>query len=248
MRFGLFSRQARHRHRGAGHQPARRRCADDKDSYDFGRGAGFYLDATQEPWRKHYRMYSYLTQELPWLVASNLPSTPRGSASSAIPWAGMRAHAGAEEPAALQVGFLLLHPSRRRCAPWGEKALANYLGDDRTTWRNYDTTALIESRGWKGPPPLVDQGTKDRSSPTQLKAGTAARSLHEGRRGARPAPARGLRPQLFIARMSSRNTCASTRSTWPRQPAAAGACSSRFRQFPRKRGPWIRFGFPLSRE
>ncbi|MCB1891199.1 MAG: S-formylglutathione hydrolase, partial [Rhodocyclaceae bacterium] len=58
--------------------------------------------------------------------------------------------------------------SPMRC-PWGEKALAGYLGDDRTTWRNYDTTALIESRGWKGPPLLVDQGTKDQFLDTQLK-------------------------------------------------------------------------------
>jgi len=49
---------------------------DDKDSYDFGQGAGFYVDATQEPWRKHFRMYSYLTEELPWLVASNFAVDP----------------------------------------------------------------------------------------------------------------------------------------------------------------------------
>ena len=58
--------------------------------------------------------------------------------------------------------------SPMRC-PWGEKALSGYLGQDRTTWREYDTTALLETRGWKGPPLLVDQGTKDQFLETQLK-------------------------------------------------------------------------------
>lgn len=143
---------------------------DDKDSYDFGKGAGFYVDATQEPWRKNYRMYSYLTDELPWLVASNFPVDPAR--------AGLFGHSMGGHGA---LTLALKNPQRfksvsafapisspMRC-PWGEKALAGYLGEDRNAWRQYDATALIESRGWPGPTLLVDQGTKDQFLDTQLK-------------------------------------------------------------------------------
>ncbi len=131
---------------------------DDRDSYDFGQGAGFYVDATQEPWRKHFRMYSYLTEELPWLVASNFAVDPAR--------AGIFGHSMGGHGALV---LALRNPQRYKSAsafapiaspmrcPWGEKALAGYLGEDRNAWRQYDATALI------------DQGTKDQFLDTQLK-------------------------------------------------------------------------------
>jgi len=140
------------------------------DSYDFGNGAGFYVDATQAPWSQNFHMYSYISQELPSLVNANFSVDP---ARVAIFGHSMGGH-----------GALILalrHPdvyksvsafapisSPMRC-PWGEKALTGYLGTDRMAWQDYDACALIEARGWKGPPILVDQGTKDQFLETQLK-------------------------------------------------------------------------------
>ena len=143
---------------------------DDKDSYDFGMGAGFYVDATQEPWRKHYRMYSYLAEELPWLVASNFAVDPTrvGIFGHSMGGHGALTLALKNPQRFKSVSAFAPISSPMRC-PWGEKALSGYLGQDRTTWREYDTTALLETRGWKGPPLLVDQGTKDQFLETQLK-------------------------------------------------------------------------------
>lgn len=140
------------------------------DSYDFGSGAGFYVDATREPWSQSYRMYSYVTQDLPWLVASNFPVDPAR--------VGIFGHSMGGYGA---LTLALKNPQRYKsvsafapiCSPsrctWGQKAFTGYFGPDRAAWREYDTTALIEERGWKGPPLLVDQGTKDQFLESQLK-------------------------------------------------------------------------------
>ncbi len=143
---------------------------DEKDCYDFGMGAGFYLDATREPWRKHYRMYSYLTEELPWLVASNFPIDPTrvGIFGHSMGGHGALVLALRNPQRYKSVSAFAPISSPIRC-PWGEKALTGYLGPDRGAWREYDAAALIEARGWKGPPLLVDQGTKDQFLDTQLK-------------------------------------------------------------------------------
>jgi S-formylglutathione hydrolase len=140
------------------------------DSYDFGLGAGFYVDATQPPWSQGYRMYSYITQELSALVAANFPVDP---ARTGIFGHSMGGHGA--------LTIALKHPDRyksvsafapicspMRC-PWGEKALTGYLGPDRAAWRQYDATALIEEAGWRGPRILVDQGTSDQFLDSQLK-------------------------------------------------------------------------------
>jgi S-formylglutathione hydrolase len=142
----------------------------DADSYDFGVGAGFYLDAGEAPWSKAYRMYSYVTQELFGLVASGFSVDPER--------AGVFGHSMGGHGA---LTIALKNPSRyksvsafapisspARC-PWGEKALTGYLGADREKWREYDATALIAERGWRGPPILVDQGSADQFLETQLK-------------------------------------------------------------------------------
>lgn len=140
------------------------------ENYDFGAGAGFYVDATEAPWSRAYRMYSYVTGELFELVAAALPVDPRR--------AGIFGHSMGGHGA---LTIALKNPSRyksvsafapiasaTRC-PWGEKALRGYLGSDRKTWREYDASLLIEDRGWNGPVLLVDQGTQDPYLETQLK-------------------------------------------------------------------------------
>jgi S-formylglutathione hydrolase len=143
---------------------------DDPDSaYDFGLGAGFYLDATQPPWARNYRMESYIMQELPDVVGRAMSAD---LARQAIMGHSMGGHGA--------LTLALRHPGRfasvsafapiaspMNC-PWGEKALGGYLGSDRTTWRGHDACALIED-GARLPALLVDQGTADGFLDTQLK-------------------------------------------------------------------------------
>ena len=140
------------------------------DSYDFGLGAGFYVDATEAPWSRGYRMYSYITKELRADVGAAFPVD---AARPAIFGHSMGGHG------ALTIALKNPHDyksvsafapiaSSIRC-PWGEKALTGYLGNDRSRWREYDATALIEDRRWTGPPILVDQGTDDPFLESQLK-------------------------------------------------------------------------------
>lgn len=140
------------------------------DSYDFGLGAGFYVDATEAPWSSGYRMASYVTRELPAYVEARFPVDPdrtgifghsmggHGALTIALRNPGRYKSVSAFAPIA----------SPMRC-PWGEKALNGYLGADPSRWRDYDATALIEDRGWTGPPILVDQGTADPFLESQLK-------------------------------------------------------------------------------
>ena len=140
------------------------------DSYDFGLGAGFYVDATEEPWAQGYRMYSYVTEELPELVNANLPVD---AARTGIFGHSMGGHGALvvalRNPGRYRsVSAFAPISSPMRCS-WGEKALSGYLGRDREPWREYDTTMLLEARGWRGPPLLVDQGTRDQFLEPQLR-------------------------------------------------------------------------------
>jgi S-formylglutathione hydrolase len=155
----------------------------DADSYDFGVGAGFYVDATEAPWSKNYRMYSYVVRELPGLVAAAFPVDPSRTGIFGHSMGGHGALTIAFKNPGVYKSVSAFAPicSPMRC-PWGEKALAGYVGTDRAKWREYDATALVEDRGWKGPPILVDQGTKDQFLDTQLKpellkAACAARNV-----------------------------------------------------------------------
>ena len=142
----------------------------ESDAYDFGLGAGFYVDATEAPWSRGYRMYSYVAHELPALIESHFPVDRdrvgifghsmggHGALTIALKNPGYYKSLSAFAPIA----------SPMRC-PWGEKALTGYLGADRDRWREYDATALIEARGWGGPPIRVDQGTNDQFLESQLK-------------------------------------------------------------------------------
>ena len=143
---------------------------DDADgAYDFGLGAGFYVDATQPPYATHYRMWSYMTDELPALVAARFPAD---MARQSITGHSMGGHG------ALTIG--LTFPDRFRAVsafapivapsrvPWGEKALAGYLGTDRTAWRAHDAVALVED-GARLPGLRIDQGGADPFLADQLR-------------------------------------------------------------------------------
>ncbi|MDD2877783.1 MAG: S-formylglutathione hydrolase [Acidiphilium sp.] len=140
------------------------------EAYDFGTGAGFYVDATEAPWRVGYRMYSYVTQELPNLIATRLPVDPARTGIFGHSMGGHGALTIALKNPDRYKSISAFSPivSPLRC-PWGEKALTGYLGPDRAAWRDYDATALIEARGWSGPPILIDQGTADPFLERELK-------------------------------------------------------------------------------
>lgn len=139
------------------------------ESYDFGSGAGFYLDATAEPWAKHYRMESYVTQELPALIAEHFPADMARQAVFGHSMGGHGALTLALRHPDLYRSVSAFAPicSAMRC-PWGEKALAGYLGDDRAGWRWHDACALIED-GRRVAEILVDQGLADSFLERELK-------------------------------------------------------------------------------
>ncbi|HSS26625.1 MAG TPA: S-formylglutathione hydrolase [Usitatibacter sp.] len=140
------------------------------ESFDFGLGAGFYVDASEAPWSRGYRMYSYVTRELPALVAANFPVDAQRLGIFGHSMGGHGALTIAlknpRDYRSVSAFAPIASPMR---SPWGEKALTGYLGPDRERWREYDATALIEARGWNGPPILVDQGTQDPFLELQLK-------------------------------------------------------------------------------
>ena len=142
---------------------------DPSNAYDFGLGAGFYVDATQAPFDRNYRMWSYVTEELPKLIAEQFPVDP---GRQSIMGHSMGGHG------ALTVA--LRYPNRFRAAsafapivapsqvPWGRKALGGYLGGDTSVWRKHDTVALIED-GARFREFLVDIGDADQFLTEQLK-------------------------------------------------------------------------------
>ena len=143
----------------------------DDDGYDFGKGAGFYVDATQEPWAANFRMRSYIEQELPALIA--------GEFRADMDRQGITGHSMGGHGA---LTIALRNPGRFRSVsafapivsplncPWGEKALTGYIGPDKADWRQYDACALIED-GARLPDLLVDQGEADDFLHEQLKPG-----------------------------------------------------------------------------
>jgi S-formylglutathione hydrolase len=133
----------------------------DVDEYDFGKGAGFYVDATEEPWSKNFQTWTYVTEELPALLAAEFPVD---MARQGITGHSMGGHGA--------LTIALRNPGRFRSVsafapivapsqvPWGQKALAGYLGEHRALWRKHDAVALIED-GARLPEILVDVGTAD---------------------------------------------------------------------------------------
>jgi S-formylglutathione hydrolase len=142
----------------------------DRESWDFGIAAGFYLDATQAPWSKHYRMYSYVVDELPKTIAANFKVEV---ARSGIMGHSMGGHGA--------LTIALKNPGKYKSvsafapiaapiqSPWGQKAFTGYLGGDRASWAQYDATELVKS-GRKFPDAIrIDQGSGDKFLAEQLK-------------------------------------------------------------------------------
>lgn len=141
----------------------------DHEDYDFGKGAGFYVNATQDPWAANFQMRRYIEDELPSLVAREFPVDMNRQAISGHSMGGHGA-----------LTLSLRNPGRFRSTsafapivsplncPWGEKALTGYLGDDRQAWREYDACALVED-GARLDEILIDQGRADEWLEPQLK-------------------------------------------------------------------------------
>jgi S-formylglutathione hydrolase len=141
------------------------------ESWDFGSGAGFYVDATEEPWSLNYRMYSYVTRELPALVAESFPVEASQAGLFGHSMGGHGALVAAlRNPAAWRSVSAFAPIVAPMHCPWGQKALSAYLGPDRARWRAYDSCALIED-GHRVPAILVDQGTEDPFLDQQLQPG-----------------------------------------------------------------------------
>jgi S-formylglutathione hydrolase len=141
----------------------------DDDAYDFGQGAGFYVDATQEPWAANFRMRSYIEQELPGIIGAKFPvdMTRQGIAGHSMGGHGALTVSLRNTGHFKSTSAFAPIVSPMNC-PWGEKALGGYLGDDRAAWRAYDACALIED-GARLPELLVDQGTADNFLDSELK-------------------------------------------------------------------------------
>lgn len=135
---------------------------DENGAYDLGLGAGFYVNATEAPWAKHYQMYDYITKELPELIQTHFPVTDK----KAISGHSMGGHGaimiGLNNPleyTSLSAFSPILNPS---ATPWGEKAFKAYLGENKKSWQSYDSTALIQAINNENHLPiLIHQGDKD---------------------------------------------------------------------------------------
>ena len=141
---------------------------DEPDSYDIGSGAGFYLNATQQPWQNNYRMYDYIAEELPSIIAKHFPVNGRESISGHSMGGHGALVLGLRQPyryASISAFAPIASPSR---CPWGEKAFSHYLGANRETWAEYDTCELIAA-GASKQELFIDQGTADNFLAEQLK-------------------------------------------------------------------------------
>ncbi len=157
--------------------PRGEQVADD-EAWDLGQGAGFYVNATQEPWDKHYKMYSYIVDELT-AIASTL--VPHFSGQESIMGHSMGGHGAlvigmknAERFKAISAFSPILTPSQ---VPWGIKAFSSYLGEDKATWKEWDSSELVKEAGV--PPILITQGAQDDFYPKQLDETTFLKNAQE---------------------------------------------------------------------
>ena len=141
---------------------------DPEGAFDLGLGAGFYVNATEEPWRSHYRMYDYVVKELPELVEALFPINDRRSISGH----SMGGHGALMIALRNSKSYSSASALSPICnpidCPWGQKAFANYLGGDRSAWKEYDSTELIKTSD-NCVPILIDQGGSDEFLIEQLK-------------------------------------------------------------------------------
>jgi S-formylglutathione hydrolase len=138
------------------------------DDWDFGTGAGFYVDATTEPWKNHYRMYSYVTEELPTLIQEHFPVIPnrQGIFGHSMGGHGALVCALRNPDRYESVSAFAPIVAPMQC-PWGQKAFSRYLGPNTSDWRNYDATELVRVTQFHHSI-LIDQGSSDNFLRTQL--------------------------------------------------------------------------------
>jgi S-formylglutathione hydrolase len=136
----------------------------EEDNWDFGTGAGFYLNATEEPWSQHYRMYDYVVEELPQVMAANfaVKGDRQGIFGHSMGGHGALVCALRNPDRYLSLSAYAPIAAPTQC-PWGQTAFSRYLGSDTSTWKAYDATELmLANGGWKGDRPiLIDQGDAD---------------------------------------------------------------------------------------
>ena len=151
----------------------------DDEAYNFGKGAGFYVDATEEPWSRNYKMWSYVTEELPALVVGEFPvdGYRQGITGHSMGGHGALTVALRNPDTFRSVSAFapIVAPSQ---VPWGQKALAGYLGDNRAAWCKYDAVALIED-GARLPELLVDVGDSDTFIEKELRPELLERACAE---------------------------------------------------------------------
>jgi S-formylglutathione hydrolase len=138
------------------------------DEWDFGTGAGFYVDATEAPWRSHYQMYSYVVQELPAIIAANfaVQTDKQGIFGHSMGGHGALICAMRNPQLFKSVSAFAPIVAPMRC-PWGQKAFSRYLGNNQENWRAYDASELVRQVGYHSPI-LIDQGTADKFLTQQL--------------------------------------------------------------------------------
>jgi S-formylglutathione hydrolase len=154
--------------------PREPRLPGDADSWDFGYSAGFYVDATQAPWSQYYRMYSYVTRELPEIVAAHLPARLSATGIFGHSMGGHGALTLALRNPSLYKSVSAFSPiAAPMQSPWGQKAFSNYLGADKQAWREYDASELVARKAYPGPI-LIDQGSADQFLAAELLPGKFA--------------------------------------------------------------------------
>ncbi|MDZ8187288.1 MAG: S-formylglutathione hydrolase [Nostoc sp. ChiSLP02] len=131
------------------------------DDWDYGSGAGFYIDATQEPWRQHYQMYSYVVQELPAVITANFPTQQDKQSIFGHSMGGHGALVCALRNPQLYKSVSAFAPiTAPMRSPWGQKIFSGYLGTNQESWRAYDASELVKKMGYHSSI-LIDQGTAD---------------------------------------------------------------------------------------
>jgi S-formylglutathione hydrolase len=148
---------------------------DPDGGWDFGLGAGFYVNATEAPWSSHYRMYDYVVDELPALIETTLPVNDKRSISGHSMGGHGALVCALRNPGryrAVSAFAPICHPIE---SPWGEKAFSRFLGANRENWKQWDAVELI-ANAHERPPLLVDQGEVDSFLSSQLKPETLERA------------------------------------------------------------------------
>jgi S-formylglutathione hydrolase len=142
----------------------------EEDDWDFGTGAGFYVDATESPWNAHYRMYTYVTEELPALVAENfnIDPTRRGICGHSMGGHGALVCGLRNRDRYQSISAFAPIAAPSQC-PWGQKAFRSYLGKNQTDWAAYDATELVKANADDSRPILIDQGLSDSFLSEQLR-------------------------------------------------------------------------------